>query len=308
MTKKLTELFPVWIILASIAALISPNCFTWFSGGWITFGLMMIMLGMGMTLSAEDFARTLRGGKPVIIAVLLQYTIMPGLGWVISMVWGLPAPFAVGIVLVACCPGGTASNVVSYLARADVAASVCMTAASTLIAPVMTPFLTAWLAGSRIEVSLGGLFLSTAQVVLLPIAAGLLINRYAGRFVNRVQHFLPATAVFFIVMIVASIIGAGREAVLQHGMHLLGAVFTLHALGFLFGYLAARFLKAPEILARTISIEVGMQNSGLGVVLARKNFSDPSTAIPSAISSAMHSVIGSLCAAYWRHAPIQEGK
>lgn len=300
MIKKLAELFPVWIILASLTALICPDLFTWFSGGWITFGLMMIMLGMGMTLSAEDFVRTLRGGKPILIAVVLQYTIMPALGWGISMVWELPAPFAVGIILVACCPGGTASNVVTYLARADVAASVCMTAASTLLAPVMTPFLTAWLAGSRIEVSLMGLFLSTAQVVLLPVAAGLLINRYAGSFVNRVQQILPMTAVFFIVMIVASIIGAGREAILQHGIQLLGAVFTLHSLGFLFGYLASRILKLSEPLSRTISIEVGMQNSGLGVVLARNNFSDPLTAIPSAISSAMHSIIGSLCAAYWR--------
>lgn len=308
MIKKLTELFPVWIVLASTGALIQPAFFTWFSGGWITFGLMMIMLGMGMTLSSADFVRTLRGGKPVLIAVFLQYTIMPFLGWLISMAWGLPAPFAVGIVLVACCPGGTASNVVSYLARADVAASVCMTAASTLIAPVMTPFLTAWLAGSRVEVSLGGLFLSTVQVVLLPVAVGLVINRYASAWVNRIQIFLPMSAVFFIVMIVASIIGSGREAILRYGIQLVGAVFSLHALGFLFGYFGSRFLKVPEILARTISIEVGMQNSGLGVVLARKNFTDPLTAIPSAISSAMHSVVGSLCAAYWRRALIQGGK
>lgn len=308
MIRRAAELFPVWIIAASFMALVRPDLFTWFSGGWITFGLMMIMLGMGMTLSADDFTRTLRGGKSLLIAVFLQYTIMPFLGWLISMIWGLPAPFAVGIVLVACCPGGTASNVVAYLARADVAASVCMTAAATLLAPLMTPFLTAWLAGSRVEVSLTGLFLSTVQVVLLPVTAGLLINRYASRLVNRIQFFLPLTAVLFIVMIVASIIGAGRDAILKNGVQLLGAVFSLHAFGFLMGYFFSKILKQPEILARTISIEVGMQNSGLGVVLSRKNFSDPLTAIPSALSSAMHSVVGSLCAAYWRRVPVQGGK
>jgi BASS family bile acid:Na+ symporter len=232
--------------------------------------------------------------------VLLQYSVMPSLGWALAWLFDLPTPFAVGLILVACCPGGTASNVITFLAKADVALSVAMTAASTILAVVMTPTLTAWLAGSRIDVPAAGLLLSTLQVVALPLVAAALLKRWAPRATGYLLPVAPLVAVLMITLIVASIIGAGRAVILESGARLLLAVASLHAAGFLFGYVLSRLTGGDETTARTISIEVGMQNSGLGVVLARQNFADPFVAIPSAISSLFHSLIASALTAVWR--------
>jgi len=297
---RLTAAFPLWVLLASIAALIHPPLFTWFRGPLITVGLGVIMLGMGVTLRPEDFRGVVRYPLLVLLGVTLQYTVMPALGWGLGYLYGLPTPFAVGLILVACCPGGTASNVIAFLARADVALSVTMTACSTLLAALMTPTLTTLLVGSRVEVNALGLFVSTVQVVILPITAGVLLNRFAPRLTQRVLPVAPLVAVVMITLIVASIIGAGRQPILAAGPPLILSVFTLHAGGFAFGYLITRLQGRGVLPARTVSIEVGMQNSGLGVVLARQNFPDPMVAIPSAISSLFHSLIGSLLAALWR--------
>jgi BASS family bile acid:Na+ symporter len=232
--------------------------------------------------------------------VLLQYTVMPTVGWACAALYDLPTPFAVGLILVACCPGGTASNVISFLARVDVALSVAMTAISTTLAVAMTPLLTAWFAGSRIDVPVAGLLLSTVQVVALPLAAAALLKQWAPGVTRRLLPAAPLLAVAMITLIVASIIGGGRDTILAAGFRLLLAVASLHAGGFLLGYAAARLGGADLRSARTISIEVGMQNSGLGVVLARQNFADPLVAIPCAISSLFHSLIASALAAVWR--------
>ena len=296
----LTSAFPLWVLAASILALIRPALFTWFSGPLITIGLGVIMLSMGTTLGFEDFRRIARERNRVLPGVLLQYTVMPALGWSLGYLFDLPTPFAVGLVLVSCCPGGTASNVISYLAKADVALSVTMTALSTFLAALMTPTLTELLAGSRIDVPASGLLLSTVQVVILPVAAGALLKWRFPRAIERVLPVAPLVAVIAITLIVASIIGAGRNDILDAGPRLVLAVFSLHFFGFLVGYVAGKGLLGREIAARTVSIEVGMQNSGLGVVLARQNFANPLVAIPSAISSVFHSLIGSLVAAWWR--------
>jgi BASS family bile acid:Na+ symporter len=296
----LTAAFPLWVLLASILSLIRPALFTWFSGPLITIGLGLIMLSMGMTLGFEDFRRVGRERGRVLPGVLLQYTVMPALGWGLGYLFALPTPFAVGLILVSCCPGGTASNVITYLAKADVALSVTMTAVSTLIAALMTPMLTEFLAGNQIDVPATGLFVSTVQVVILPVAAGALLKWRFPRVIEAVLPIAPLVAVVAITMIVGSIIGAGREDILDAGPRLILAVFSLHVFGFLFGYLAGKGFLGREQAARTVSIEVGMQNSGLGVVLARQNFSSPLVAIPSAISSLLHSLIGSLVAAWWR--------
>lgn len=261
------------------------------------------MLGMGLTLEAVDFARVARRKRLVALGVTLQYLVMPFMGWIVARVMDLPPAFAVGLILVACCPGGTASNVVTYLARADVPLSVTMTAISTLLAVVMTPTLTALLASSRIDVPAAGLFWSTVQVVILPIVAGLLMKRWLPRVTGAVLPAAPVVAVFTITLIVASIIGAGRTEIIAAGLRLLAAVFALHSGGFLLGYVLSRALRADVTASRTISIEVGMQNSGLGVVLARQNFADPLFAIPSAISSLFHSLIASALAGVWRRRP-----
>ena len=258
------------------------------------------MLSMGMTIGFDDFRRIGRERASVLPGVALQYTLMPALGWSLAALFDLPTPFAVGLILVSCCPGGTASNVISFLARADVALSVTMTAASTLVAVLMTPLLTETLAGSRVDVPAAGFLLDTVQVVVIPVMAGIVLRWRFPLASARVLPVAPLVAVIAITLIVASIIGAGRTQVLEAGPRLVAAVFCLHVGGFVLGYLAGRFLVGRELAARTISIEVGMQNSGLGVVLAQQNFASPLVAIPCAISAVFHSLLGSAAAAFWR--------
>ncbi|MCU0845386.1 MAG: bile acid:sodium symporter family protein [Spirochaetes bacterium] len=298
--NRIVALFPVWVLVASVIALIHPPVFTWFSGSLITLGLGVIMLGMGITLEWEDFKRVLTMPGRVVLGVVLQFGVMPFLGWSLGYLFGLPREFAVGLGLVACCPGGTASNVICYLARLDVALSVTMTSVSTLFAVVLTPFLTALVVGSRLHVDTLGLFISIVQVIILPVAVGVIMRRYMRGLTQRILTVMPVLAVLFITLIVASVIGAGRNEILMSGFALLGAVFCLHAGGFLLGYVLARMAGADTISAKTISIEVGMQNSGLGVVLARQNFASPLVAIAPALSSLFHSVIASVLAGIWR--------
>lgn len=301
---KFASAFPLWVIGCSALALWNPVLFTWFSGSWITLGLGIIMLGMGITLTAQDFTRILQMPGWIAAGVVLQYTIMPLAGWTVAKLLALPDGYAVGLILVACCPGGTASNVISYLARANVALSVTLTTLTTMMAVALTPWLTATLVGTRMPVDAWGLFMSCLQVVLLPVVAGVLLNRYAPKLTVQVTRFSPAVAVLVIVLIVASILGASREQVLQSGPRLLLGVFMLHAFGFGLGYVFSKLINRSETVARTISIEVGMQNSGLGAVLARTHFPAGSGVdVPSALSALTHSVIGSILAAVWRRLP-----
>lgn len=258
------------------------------------------MLGMGITLLPQDFKEVFKTPIPVFAGVFLQYTVMPISGWGIGILLDLPVPLATGLIVVSCCPGGVASNVITYLAKGDLALSVSMTAASTILSVFMTPILTLFLIGKGVEASAGGLFLDTFQVVILPVALGVLLNLYLPEVSKRIQTVSPLVAVLLITMIVSSILGAGRDKIIQSAEILIVAVVSLHASGFFFGYLLSWFLIRKRKTSRTISIEVGMQNSGLGVVLSRNNFSDPLVAIPAAISSLVHSLIGSLLAAFWR--------
>ena len=301
MLERLANAFPVWVLVACGLALVEPRLFTWFRGEAIVIGLAVIMLGMGITLSIDDFARVATRPATVATGFLAQFLIMPTAGWLVATLLGLETPFAVGLILVACCPGGTASNVVTYIARADVALSVLMTTCTTLGAVVLTPLLTKLLAGRLVEVDAWGLFLSTLEVVVLPVVAGVAINRFLPRVVRAVMPVAPLVSVVTIALVCASIIGQNAAAVRSSGPRLLLAVVLLHAIGFGVGYLFARFWGYDRIVARTVSIEVGMQNSGLGVVLAQKHFpAEPLTAVPCAISSVVHSVVGSLLAGWWR--------
>ncbi|WCL47811.1 bile acid:sodium symporter family protein [Leptospira sp. GIMC2001] len=295
------RLFP-WILLsASTISFFFPYLFTWFSGLMITIGLGLIMVGMGLELAPSDFRLVLNTPKIVIIGVILQFTIMPLLGFLIASILELPDNFYAGLILVACCPGGTASNVVVYLARGNLALSVVLTSISTLLAVILTPMLTSFYLGTRVEVDSMGLVFSSMQVILLPVGVGLLLNRYLPNWASQGRKFSGVISVLFITMIVASVIGAGRDAIIKSGHSVILACIILHSLGFFLGFTIVKLiLRLSESDARTISIEVGMQNSGLGVVLARENFPTPETAIPSAISSLTHSIIGSILASFWR--------
>ncbi|MGC6422051.1 MAG: bile acid:sodium symporter family protein [Flavobacteriaceae bacterium] len=294
MNEAITRAFPFFVTIASAIALIYPPSFTWFSGPFITYGLGGIMLGMGITLRWEDFIEVGRSPRWVLLGVVLQFTIMPMLGWFLGRWFQLPPFFAIGLILVSCCPGGTASNVIAYLAKAHVALSVAMTAISTFSAILLTPLLTSALSGTYVEVAASGLFYSTLKVVLLPITLGILINRFFPITTQKCIPYAPPIAVLLITLIVASIIGQGSAIILSAGLRLLGALMILHFLGFLMGYLFSQYLIGNTEVSKTISIEVGMQNSGLGVVLAQENFANPMTAIPAAISSLVHSIYGSI--------------
>ncbi|WP_019608392.1 bile acid:sodium symporter family protein [Nocardiopsis sp. CNS-639] len=275
------------------AALLAP---------YISLLLGVIMFGMGLTMRPVDFAIVARHPKAVILGVLAQYTVMPLLGWGIAHVLNLPPLLVVGMILVGSAPGGTASNVIVYLARGDVALSVAMTSISTLLAPVLTPLLVLALAGSTLPVAAGDLFVSILQVVLVPVLAGLLLRMAARRFVERVLPVLPLVSVLGIVVVVAAVVGANADAVLSSGLLVALAVVLHNSLGLTLGYLVGVVTKLPETARRAVSVEVGMQNSGLAAALATAHFA-PLAALPGALFSVWHNISGALVATYWARRP-----
>ena len=297
---RFTLLFPLWTLIGAGLSLLLPELFTWFRGPWITVGLGVIMLGMGLGLTPQDFLRVGQHPRPVLIGALSQFLVMPLLAAALAAVLGLPAPLAVGLILVGCCPGGTASNVVALIARADVALSVVMTMVSTSLAVVLTPRFTEALASQYVPVDAWALLLKVLQVVVVPVTVGVLLKQGVPQLARRMEPVMPPLAVVAIVLIVSSIVGSQRDVLLDQGIALVIACVLLHAGGFLLGWLIPRVLGEAAPTSRTISLEVGMQNSGLAVVLARTGFSNPLTALPGAISAVVHCIIGSALAGLWR--------
>ena len=305
----LANLFPVWVLTGAGLALWKPETATWFQPHWIPYFLGLIMLSMGLTLSLEDFSRVLKMPKSILLGVGLQYTIMPGLGYALALGFNLPIDFVIGLVLVACCPGGTASNVVCFIARTHVALSVSLTTCSTLLAVLLTPFLTTWWVesisleqtGLKVDVDTLGLLLKTLKVVILPVLLGIFLNHFFHREVKKVEAYTPFVAVLSIVFIVDFILADKKSAILEIGASLIGAVILLHLLGFILGYVLSRLFRFAERDAQTVSIEVGMQNSGLATELARSNFSTYGLAtVPGAISALTHCILGSIAAGLCR--------
>ena len=305
----LTNLFPVWVLTGAGLALWKPETATWFQPNWIPYFLGLIMLSMGLTLSLEDFSRVFKMPKSILLGVGLQYTIMPGLGYVLALAFNLPIDFVIGLVLVACCPGGTASNVVCFIARTHVALSVSLTTCSTLLAVLLTPFLTTWWVesisleqtGLKVDVDTLGLLLKTLKVVILPVLIGIFLNHFFHSWVKKVEAYTPLLATLSIVFIVDFILADKKSAILQIGASLTGAVILLHLLGFILGYVLSRLFRFAERDAQTVSIEVGMQNSGLATELARSNFSTYGLAtVPGAISALTHCILGSIAAGLCR--------
>lgn len=303
---KFAAAFPLWILLGGVAAWWRPQDWVWFAG-WIELGLGLIMLGMGLTLRLADFVEVAKKPGTVGLGVAAQFAIMPITGWAVARLFALPPELALGLILVACCPGGTASNVICYLARANVALSVLMTMVSTFAAIVMTPVLTKLLAGKVLPVDAWALFRSMLVVVLLPLVVGIAANTAVGRMRNpeRVRRWVdvlgPVVSVAVIVLIVSCVVGLNRDRIAGAGPVLFVAVFVLHAVGFGLGYGVMALLGRDEAMRRTVSIEVGMQNSGLGASLAKTHFADFALApVPAAISAVYHSIIGSVLAVYWR--------
>lgn len=299
-----TNLFPFWVLAASIAGWCKPSLFKWFTP-FVTPALAATMLSMGMTLTIADFKRVAQMPQWVLLGFVAQFSIMPLAAALFAKVFALSPDLASGLILVGCAPGGTASNLVALIAQADVALSVLMTLASTLAAIVLTPLLTAKLAGGYISINAAELVRSTLNVVLLPVLAGLGLNTVNPKACKAVASSTP----FLSVLLVAAICGcisAGNSgtALKSIGLPLMGAVASLHTAGFLLGYLSSKALGAGESRSRTIAIETGMQNSALAVVLT-KHFPNPIlSSLPGALSATTHSIIGSMLAAYWRSKPV----
>lgn len=296
--RTAVTLFPLLILAGGLVAVLTPDTFTGL-GPLVNPLLGVIMFGMGLTLRPVDFALIARRPLPVVIGVVAQFVIMPSIGWAVSMALGLPPALAAGVILVGCCPGGTASNVVSYLARGDVALSVAMTSVSTILAPLLTPLLTLWLAGRYMPVDAAGIGLSILQIVLVPVIVGLAVRFFLPRAVERLLPSLPWISVAAITVVVIAVVSGSASIIFSAGLLVLAAVILHNGLGLALGYGAARLFGLPTAARRTTAIEVGMQNSGLAAGLAR-TYLTPEAALPAAIFSIWHNVSGAALAAYWR--------
>ena len=282
------------VVVFAVVALIMPASFKWVVPQ-ITLLLGVIMFGMGMTLRVEDFKEIFKRSRDVFIGLIAQFTIMPLLAYGLAKIFQLPPELAAGVILVGTCPGGTASNVMTYLAKGDLALSVSITMSSTILAPIVTPILTWWLAGAWIEVSLSAMMLSIVKLVIAPILLGIVINHFFEDFVKRVVKILPTVSIVAILLIVGGVVSVNADKILQTGL-LVMLVVVLHNLcGFSLGFCAAKFFKLNVAKAKAISIEVGMQNSGLAVSLAMIHFG-AAAAIPGALFSVWHNISGSIAA------------
>ena len=295
------NLYPLWIVLASVIGILYPPAFLWFSGRWVESAIALVMLGMGFTLTIADFRRLLNIPSSFALGFACQYTVMPLLGWGIGRALHLEPGFAAGLILVSACPGGVASNLISYLARANVALSVVLTMASTLTAFVMTPLWCKTLAGTIVEVDAWGICLSTLRAVVAPVLIGVFCNWRFPRAVAKASAFGPFISVVSIIFIAGSIVAPNAEKVVANAGRLTLALTLLHGLGFVLGYWLTRLLRFHDDIARTVAIEVGMQNGGMAAMLAKKHFTaDPLVGVPAVFCSVVQTLLGSLLAAYWR--------
>lgn len=305
-TQFVQKTFALWVIIFAALALWQPEFFVWLKA-YIPWILGIIMLGMGMTMTVDDFKGVLQSPKAVLIGVVAQFVVMPGLAFILCKLFNLPPEIAVGVILVGCCPGGTASNVITYMAKGNVALSVACTSISTLLAPVLTPAIFYLLASQWLKIDAASMFISILQVVLLPIVIGLILRTWLKRQVESYIQVMPLVSVIAIVAIVAAIIGGSKAAIFQSGLLILAVVILHNGLGYLLGFTAARFFKLPYADSKAIAVEVGMQNSGLGVALAAVHFAaSPITAVPSAIFSLWHNISGPALATYWASKHKQE--
>ncbi|WP_040037780.1 bile acid:sodium symporter family protein [Bacillus thermotolerans] len=289
--------FAIWVLLVAVLAFFLPAQFIWIAP-YISLLLGIIMFGMGMTLSVDDFKAVARQPKSVLFGVLLQFLVMPLLAYVLAKLLQLPPEIAIGVILVGSCPGGTASNVMTYLAKGNTALSVAVTSVSTLLAPVFTPFIIYILASEWLEVSAADMFISIIKIVLFPILLGLIVKLFLKEQAEKGVEVMPLVSVIAIVAIVAAVVAGSKEQIMQSGLLIFGVVILHNGLGYLFGFLAAKLLKLSYPDQKALSIEVGMQNSGLGAALASAHFS-PLAAVPSAIFSFWHNISGPLLATYW---------
>jgi BASS family bile acid:Na+ symporter len=293
----ITRLFPLWAIALSCIAYLFPAPFTELKSSIIPL-LTIIMFSMGLSLSIADFKRALSMPKIIISGLLLQYTVMPLAALLLAGLLQLDPALAIGMILLGSCPGGTASNVITYLARGNVALSISLTSLSTLLAILLTPAITLLLADSSIEIPAREMLISILSMVILPVGLGLALKHYFAYRIASIETWLPLIAVIAIVIIIAIITALNAGQFQAVGGIVLLAVVLHNIIGITSGYGSARLMGYPEKECRTLAIEVGMQNSGLAVALAIKHFS-AAAALPGAIFSIWHNISGSILAHFW---------
>ncbi|WP_430461900.1 bile acid:sodium symporter family protein [Thalassolituus sp. LLYu03] len=295
---SINQYFPLFAVLVSLFAWGNPASLTGLKDAIVPL-LTIVMFCMGLTLRWADFRRVWRKPQGVALGVALQFILMPLLAWLLVQLLALPQELAIGLIIVGACSGGTASNVMTYLARGDVALSVSMTLVSTLAGVLLTPWLVALYADASIAVNTQAMLFSIAQIVVLPIVAGLLCNRFLPQVGQSLNAHLPDISSVLILLIIAIIVALNADEISVMGMSAVLAVVLHNLSGLLLAYVIARATGQTEVAARTIAIEVGMQNSGLAVALALK-FYGPVAALPGALFSVWHNISGSLLAAFWK--------
>jgi len=301
MIKEICNLIARWmgalVLLMALLSVMMPAPFMAIDTWWINPLLGVIMFGMGLTLSPQDFRVVFSRPRDVLVGCLAQFTIMPFMAWLLTKAFSLPADLALGVILVGCCPGGTASNVITYLAKGDLALSVGMTATSTVLAPFMTPFLTWLLAGTLVDVNTLGMLQSIVYVVIAPILGGFLIQHFLPGFTKRAVAYLPAFSTLVIAFVVGIVVGHNASRLLTGGLLVIIVVMFHNLSGLALGYGVGRMLSLSHEKRAAISIEVGMQNSGLASSLATLHFAAfPMATIPGAIFSVWHNISGALVA------------
>lgn len=301
---RFTNLYPVWLVGAALLGLTHPATLVWFNP-WVVTALGFVMFNMGLSLSADDFRGLRQMPGSVAVGFMLHYTIMPLSGWLIARWLKLDPQFAVGLILVASCPCGTASNLMTYLARGNLALSVCLTMISTMLAFVMTPLWCQKLAGHYVPVNALDMSISTLKIVVVPVLAGGLVNRLAPGFVRIIKPYGQVMAVIAFLFVTGAIVAKDAASVMANMGILAVAATMLHVMGFGLGYGSARLFRYPKNIARTLSIEVGMQNGGLAAALARSNITAmPLAAVPAVFSSVLQNMVGGIVATWWRTHPV----
>ncbi|TXJ41016.1 bile acid:sodium symporter family protein [Brachyspira pilosicoli] len=285
------------VLIVAAISLFFPKTVSFIKTSYVNYLLMIVMFGMGLTLKLEDFKVVFTRPKDIIIGAIAQFTIMPLLAFLLSIAFKLPPELAVGVILVGTCPGGTSSNVMTYLAKGDVALSVGMTSVSTILAPFATPLLTLLYAGQKVDVNAVSMFISIVQVVILPIFLGFIINKFFYKITNSIKEILPLISVLAIVAIVTAVVSANSQRLMQVGYLVIIVVVLHNCLGYLLGYVLAKLFRLNNAKCKAVSIEVGMQNSGLATSLAATHFASMALAtVPGAIFSVWHNISGSIVA------------
>ncbi len=303
--KKVSEFvgkfMAVIVLVVAALALFVPGTCLWVETSWINYLLMVVMFGMGLTLKFGDFAIVFKRPKDILIGCVAQFTIMPLLAFGLGKAFDLDPALLAGVILVGTCPGGTASNVMTYLSKGDVALSVGMTSVNTLLAPFLTPAITYLLLKTTVTVDVMSMFLSIIKVVIVPIALGFIINKLWGKFTEKVADVLPLISVAAITLIVAAVVSHNAERILETGAIVFVIVILHNVLGYVVGYGLGLVLKMTMPRKKALAIEIGMQNSGLATSLAGTAFPDLAMAtVPGAIFSVWHNISGALLANVFR--------